>query len=144
MKKSILLIATAALLSLSISSCQKYRKYDNMEVVENTYAGTMSITSTGTDPAGDFTGADESGIYAFIWDNSGTKAQVNFDFTSPSGSVSMILEDAKGDEVLNASVTPNNDTYSGTSSEGKSGKWKVLIQLDNVEGDGSFSINPIQ
>jgi hypothetical protein len=55
----------------------------------------------------------------------------------------MIINDAKGDEVLNQ-TRPNdeNDTFAGVTQEGKKGTWLITIKLTNINGDGSFSIHP--
>ncbi len=125
-------------------SCGKYKQYDNNEVIDNTFSGNVLVTSTGSDPAGDFTGNGDSGTYSFVWDNSGKTASLNFDITSPTGTVQFIMNDKKGDEVLNQTITAGSgeDTYSGVSSEGKSGKWLVTMILTDFSGDGSYSINP--
>lgn len=144
--KKLIKLGVAALLTagiFSVSSCKKYRKYDNMEVVEDTYSGNMTIGSTGADPGGDFTGSGDSGTYSFVWKNSEKTADVNFDITTSGGSVQMILNDAKGKEVFNNTRTSSSeDTFSGTTDEGAKGKWLVTIKLTNFNGDGSFSISP--
>jgi hypothetical protein len=128
---------------LTFSSCKKYKKYDNNEVIENTYSGSVQTTSGGTDPAGDFTGNGDSGEYSFAWVNNKKKASANFDITTNTGSVQMIIYDAKGKEVLNVTRSAGgNDTFSGVSEEGKSGTWKVSIILTDFNGDGSYSIHP--
>ncbi len=143
MRKHFSLIFMVALMT-SIMSCKRpYKKYDNMEVIENTYSGQMVITSTGNDPAGDFTGNGDSGTYSFVWENPKETAQLNYDITTTSGSVQIILEDARGDEVLNKTITAGDpDTFSGVSEPGKKGNWLVTIILTDFNGDGSFSISP--
>ena len=127
-----------------ISSCKKYRKYDDGEVVENTFSGNVDVTSMGSNPAGDFTGEGDTGTYSFVWDNSGDIAELNYDITTNSGSVTFVLKDAKGDEVLNQTRTAGgDDTFSGRSSEGKAGKWMVEITLTDFDGDASYSLVPI-
>ena len=147
MKKTVTLITTTVLLStlISFTSCKKeYRKYDNKEVVQNTYTGNIFVTSGGQDPGGDFTGDGDSGTYSFVWENPQNKASVNFDVTtSAGGSVQVIVNDAKGVEVLNE-TRPNgaDDTFSGVTQEGKKGKWLITIKLTHFDGDGSYSIHP--
>lgn len=137
------LLATVLLGTTVFTSCKKYRKYDDGEVVENTFTGNVDVGSTGADPGGDFTGNGDSGTYSFVWENSSNKASVNFDITTNSGSVQMILNDAKGNEVLNETRSAGgNDTFSGVSEEGKKGKWLVTIVLTDFNGDGSYSIHP--
>ena len=128
-----------------MTSCSKYKKYDNNEVIENTFTGNVAVSSTGSDPGGDFTGNGDSGTYSFAWENSKTKAELNFDITSPTGSVQFILNDRKGTEVLNQTISGGSgvDSYSGVSSGGKPGTWKVTMILTDFNGDGSYSISPI-
>jgi len=142
-----ILFGLILLSSITFTSCNKeYADYNNMEVVENSFTGNLVITSTGQDPAGDFTGEEKSGTYSFAWENNKKKAAVNFDITtSGNGTVQMIINDAKGDEVLNQTrPTEDNDTYAGVSEEGKKGTWLVTIKLTNLNGDGSFSIHPAE
>lgn len=141
-KLSILVVALVGL--VATTSCQKYRKYDNNEVITNTYAGAVLVTSTGSDPAGDFTGDGDSGEYSFAWENKKKRANVQFDITTNTGSVQMIIYDARGNEVLNETrAAGSNDTFSGVTQEGKSGMWKVSLILTNFNGDGSYSMNPL-
>ncbi len=143
LKKISLMLFLASLFTLS--SCKKeYGKYDNMEVVENTFTGTVKITSTGQDPGGDFTGTNKSGTYSFAWINNQKKASANFDITtSGGGKVQMIINDAKGNEVLNQTRPSNGeDSYSGVSADGKAGTWLVTLIFTNISGDGSFSLHP--
>lgn len=126
--------------ALTMTSCNKL---ENGEVIEDTYTGNIMVTSGGQDPAGDFTGDGDSGTKKWAWNNPKTKASLNFDITTNTGSVQFILEDKKGDEVLNQTLTSNGeDTYSGVSSEGKEGTWTVTMILTNFNGDGSYSIHP--
>jgi len=144
--KSILL-GLSLISVIAFSSCQKeYGEYSNMEVVENSFGGDVLITSGGEDPACDFTGSDASGAYSFAWENPNKKAAVNFDITSEEGgSVQVILNDARGDEVLNETRFSNDDdTFAGVSQEGRKGTWLVTVVITNIDGDGSFSINPAE
>ncbi len=142
--RTVLTMVLAVAFIAGISSCKKYRKYDDGEVVENTFSGNVDVTSTGSDPAGDFTGEGDTGTYSFVWDNSSDKAELNYDITTNSGSVTFVLKDAKGDEVLNQTRSAGgDDTFSGESSEGKAGKWLVEITLTDFNGDGSYSLLPV-
>lgn len=60
------------------------------------------------------------------------------------GSVQFIINDKKGKEVLNQTLTggADVDTFAGVSEEGKAGMWKVTMILTNFNGDGSYSIHP--
>lgn len=144
LKGKLMSIAAVALAATVMTACGKYRKFDNMEVIEDTYTGSIQVGSSGADPGGDFTGDGDSGTYAFAWDNKNKKAEVNFDITTPTGSVQMIVQDKKGDEVLNQTLTAGSgdDSYSGVTSEGKPGTWKVSLIFTNFDGDGSYSLSP--
>lgn len=139
-----LLLSALFVLMILFSSCQKeYAKYDNKEVIENSYTGTVEVTSSGADPAGDLLGDGDSGTYSFVWENSKTKASVNFDVTTAGGSVQVIVNDAKGDEVLNETLPRNGeDTFSGVTAEGEEGNWLITIVMNDFNGDGSYSIHP--
>ncbi|XOV67549.1 MAG: hypothetical protein ACFHU9_18195 [Fluviicola sp.] len=129
--------------AMALTSCGKYKKYNNNEVIDNTYTGSVQIGSTGADPGGDFTGNGDSGEYSFAWVNSSKKANANFDITTPTGSVQMVIYDAKGNIVLDETRSAGgNDTFSGVTQEGKKGTWKVSLIFTNFNGDGSFSISP--
>lgn len=128
---------------VALTSCGKYNEFDNQEVIDNTFTGNVIITSTGSDPAADFTGDSDSGTYSFAWVNSEKVASLNFDITSPTGSVQFIIYDRTGTEVLNQTINggSDNDTFAGVSSEGKPGTWKVTMIATNFDGDGSFSLH---
>ncbi|MEN8251287.1 MAG: hypothetical protein ABFS32_20315 [Bacteroidota bacterium] len=133
-----------SLMVIGASSCEKYDEYDNLEVIENTYSGNVIIESGGADPGGDFTGNGDSGVYSFVWNNPTSRAELNFDITTPTGSVQFILRDAKGKEVLNKTRSAGgNDTFSGVSEKGDQGMWLVEITLTDFNGDGSFSLSPV-
>ena len=137
------MLAIIFLTAIAVCSCEKYDDYDNMEVVENTYTGNVIIESGGADPGGDFTGNGDSGTYSFAWKNPSSRAELNFDITTPTGSVQFILRDAKGKEVLNKTRSAGgNDTFSGVSDKGEKGIWLVEIILNDFDGDGSFSLSP--
>ena len=142
--KNLSVIALISLLVFGISSCEKYDQYDNLEIVEDTYSGNFIIESAGADPGGDFLGDGDSGTFSFAWNNHTSRAELNFDITSPTGSVQFILKDAKGKEVLNKTrSTGGNDTFSGVSEKGDKGMWLVEIQFIDFDGDGSFSLSPV-
>ncbi len=132
------MIAIGAL--IAFTGCKKNKDGD---VILDTYTGNVKVGSTGADPGGDFTGNGDSGTYSFAWKNSNTKANVNFDITTPTGSVQMIVEDKKGKEVLNHTLTSSGpDSYSGVTAEGKSGVWTVTLVFTDFNGDGSYSLSP--
>ncbi len=131
---------------LFLFSCNKdkYDDYENTEIIENTFSGTIGDIPGDSDPDANFTGNNGSGTYSFAWVNSSSKAKVKFDITSSSsGDVKFILNDAKGKEVLNETLTGNSDVvfYDGVSEEGSAGIWKVSIVFSNFTGSGSFEID---
>lgn len=144
MKKCSLIKTSGVLLALAfvvfMGSCKKLEP----GVIENNYSGTVSVTSTGTDPAGDFTGDGDSGTYSFAYENNSKTCTGTFDITSPTGSVRMVIEDKKGKTVLDETLIAGvgDDSFSGVSSEGKKGVWKVTLTLTNFDGDGSYSVHP--
>ena len=137
-------LAILILIVFVSSSCEKYDEYDNMEIVENTYSGEVIIESRGADPGGDFLGNGDSGTFSFAWNNPRSRAELNFDITTPTGSVQFILRDAKGKEVLNKTRSAGgDDTFSGESGKGDKGMWLVEMILIDFDGDGSFSLSPV-
>lgn len=138
--KSILTSALAFMLILTVG-CKKEHK--NGDVILNDYTGNVNVTSTGADPGGDFTGNGDSGTYSFAWNNSQSRAEVNFDITTPTGSMQMIIEDADGAEVLNKTRSAGgNDSFSGVTSAGTPGMWTVTLIFTDFNGDGSYSLSP--
>ena len=137
-------VAIILLIFMVASSCEKYDQYDNLQIVENTYTGEVIIESGGADPGGDFLGNGDSGTFSFAWNNPRSRAELNFDRTSPTGSGQWIRRDAKGKEVLNKTRSAGgNDTFSGESEKGDEGMWLVEIILTDFDGDGSFSLSPV-
>lgn len=139
-KKGFALLFGAAIL-LGTASCKKYNKYEDKEVLENSYPGMIELQGV-NEARGDFEGDGDSGTFSFVWENTSDKASVNFDVTTTEGgSCQIILNDAKGDEVFNETIpVGNKDTHSGLSIEGKKGNWLVTINLTNFEGDGTYDI----
>lgn len=136
--KNVLVFASAALLLIG---CNKVK---DGKVVEDSYTGNVNVTSGGTDPGGDFTGSGDNGTYAFGWQNNFSKAEVNFDITTPTGSLTFILEDADKNEVLNKTRSAGgNDSFSGESQAGTPGVWKVTMIFSDFNGDGSYSLSPV-
>ncbi|MEO9531255.1 MAG: hypothetical protein ABJG68_11975 [Crocinitomicaceae bacterium] len=122
-------------------SCNKVK---DGKVITNTYDGNVMVTSGGSDPGGDFTGGGDSGVYAFGWQNNFSKAEVNFDITTPTGSLNFVLQDADKNEVLNKTRSAGgNDSYSGESSSGTPGIWTVTLTFTDFNGDGSYSLSPV-
>lgn len=129
----------------STSCAKEYAAYANMEIVEVAYSGLVSIPSVGANPGGDFEGKGDSGIYSFVWSNPSKIGALNYAITTSSGSVQFILREAVGREVLNETRTANGDnTFSGSSSEGRPGNWLAEIRFTGFNGDGRFSLTPVE
>ena len=133
-------ISLLVLTILFLSSCEKYRDFDNLETTEDSFTGTISVTESSSDINGVFNGMADSGAYGFIWDNPAKGAVLNAEVLGNSGSVQFILEDSRGNEVLSASVSGESNVF---SIDGKKGKWKVRIVFFDFEGDGNFDLNPV-
>ena len=141
MKNSILILS---LIIFGLGTLQSCNKIKDGKVVENSYTGNVNVTSGGTDPGGDFTGIGDNGTYSFGWENAFSRAEVNFDITTPTGSLQFILEDADGVEVLNKTRSAGgNDSFSGISDSGTPGVWKVSLIFTDFNGDGSYSLSPV-
>lgn len=137
-------IVIMSLLLIGVVSCKKYKKYDNKEVIENTYTGTATVDND-SDPDGDFVGDSNSGTFSFAWSNTKEKAKVKLDINGGStGSISMTLNDAKGKEVFNESLTgaSSDVSFEKITDAGKIGTWKVTLEFTNFKGDGSYEIDP--
>ena len=138
---SMIMTLLIAISFISFVSCSK--EYEDREIIEDTYTGNIYVTSGGQDPGGDFTGNGDSGTFTFAWVNPQSKASANFDITTPTGSVQMIVKDDEGTVVLDKTRSAGgNDTFSGVSESGVSGTWKVTLVLTDFNGDGSYSLHP--
>jgi hypothetical protein len=141
MRINSLVIAAAVIAIVGLNSCSD--EYEDREIITNTYTGNIDVTSVGLDPAGDFTGNGDSGTFSFAWRNPQTRASANFDITSNTGSVQMIVKDNAGTVVLDRTLTAGgNDSYSGVSDAGEEGIWIVQMKLTDFNGDGSYSLHP--
>lgn len=135
------IVFSTLFVAMALVSCNKVK---DGKVVTNTYSGNVNVTSGGSDPGGDFTGNGDNGTYAFGWQNNFSKAEVNFDITTPTGSLQFILEDADKTEVLNKTRSAGgNDTFSGESAAGTPGVWLVTLIFTDFDGDGSYSLSPV-
>lgn len=140
MKRKDLITIGAFAVAIALVSCNKV---EDGKVVEDTYTGNV-IATGGVEPDGDFTGSGDNGTYSFGWQNNQTKAEVNFDITTPTGSLQFILEDADKNTVLDKTRSAGgNDTFSGQSSAGTPGVWLVKLIFSDFNGDGSYSIEPV-
>jgi len=127
---------------LAVTSCEKYREFDHLEVIDNSFTGSISISESAGDIDGMYNGSEDSGNYTFIWDNPTKGFVLNIDNASASGgTLQFVLEDSRGNEVLNETLTPG--LSKAFSKDGKKGKWKVKIIFSDFEGNGTFDLNPI-
>ncbi len=140
MKSKILILS---LILLGLASCEKYDKFDNNEIIENSYTGSVTVDND-SDPDGNFTGNIDSGTFAFAWVNSKEKAKVKLSIDqSSAGNIQLILNDARGKEKFNKSLTggDNEISFEEFSEAGKTGTWKVTLIFSNFEGSGSYEID---
>ena len=142
-KTGIALLFGASILMGTVSCKKEYAKYDDKEVLENSYPGTIELEGN-TEARGDFEGDGDSGTFSFVWENTSEKATVDFDVsTTEGGSCQIILNDANGDEVFNQTRPEGgSDSFSVVSEEGKEGNWLVTINLVDFKGDGTYDITP--
>lgn len=139
--KSSIMIISMLMFVVAFNSCSD--KYEDREIIENTFTGNIDVTSAGVDPAGDFTGEGDSGGFSFAWINPQTTASANFDITTNSGSVHMIVKDDAGTIVIDKTLSASGaDSYSGVSDAGVEGTWIVELILTDFNGDGSYSLHP--
>ena len=142
MKKTnlITLVLLVVFSAVGFFSCSKY---EDREIINNTFTGNIDVTSGGVDPAGDFTGSGDSGTFSFAWINPQKRASANFDITTNTGSVRMIVKDDAGKVVIDKTLTAGGvDSYSGVSEAGEAGTWIVELILTDFHGDGSYSLHP--
>jgi hypothetical protein len=136
--RSKIIFAVASLIILA--SCEKYRDLNNLETTINSYGGTIDVSESTGNATGVFSGTNQSGAYGFIWDNPGKDAILNTNVSVDSGYVMFIIEDSRGEEVLNALSSGGTNTY---LIKGKKGKWKVRLVFGEFEGDGTFTLSPV-
>ena len=141
MMNNFLALAIIATTTVLFASCSD--EYEDREVITDTYSGNVDVTSGGVDPAGDFIGDGDSGIFSFAWVNPEGTASANFDITSETGSLQMTVKDDAGTVVIDHTLTAGGaDTYSGVSAPGEAGIWIVELKLTDFSGDGSYSLHP--
>jgi hypothetical protein len=133
---------------LSLTACNKYRKYDNGAVVEDTFSGDIDVTTIGDDPTGIFEGQADNGVYSFAWENFASYAELYFDLTPTDDSVGLvefIIRDARGNTViqeeLNAEL-PGDSLFFGQTELGEPGKWLIEMNFTDFSGEGSYYVLP--
>jgi len=91
-----------------------------------------------------FKGNGGSAVRVFSWNNNLTTADYNADITATSeGSFQIIVRDADTTVVLDRTIQGGTepDSIDGVTSAGVSGIWTVTIEVNNFNGDGSFSLS---
>ena len=127
---------------ISLASCRKYQEYNNLDVIEETFAGSFDVSSSSGTLNGSFDGAGNSGSYCFIWENNGREAIVVLESSGSTGSINVVIEDARANEVFNEVHSAGSETgLAEASDKGRKGNWFVKIFFTDFEGAGTFSIN---
>lgn len=73
----------------------------------------------------------------WTWANSGTQATVNHSTTTTNGSARVIIKDAAGVIVYNATLAPS---LNQTTTAGSSGDWTIQLVLDGYGGTLNFRV----
>ncbi|MBL4715146.1 MAG: hypothetical protein COC01_08710 [Bacteroidetes bacterium] len=105
-----------------------------------------TINTNSSTGDGDVLGKGGDATTSFTWNNSKTQGEYAMDLTSSNGGTfNLTLKDASGTEVLNKTLTAGigDDSASGTTSTGTAGDWTVTISLTDFNGDGSYSLDPV-
>ena len=125
------------------SSCETYRGYESLEVVDDTYTGELRIDESVGDIDGTFSGIGDSGTFSFVWDNPSRGAVLVLDVISGSGTVQLLLNDSRGEEVLNETLTAAAMvSLSQATTNNRSGKWLVTLVFTDFDGEGTFDLGP--
>lgn len=128
--------------TLTLISCGKYREFDHLELIDQSYTGAVSITESEGDVSGIYIGDNDFGTYTFVWDNPSRWVEFAADnMASRGGSVRFILRDSRGREIAAKTLT-RGFSYR-ISTVGRRGKWKVSLVFTNFEGTGTFEVKPI-
>jgi hypothetical protein len=76
-------------LVLSIISCEKYKEFDHLEVVDNSFSGSISVNEYAGDIDGVYNGINDSGAYTFIWENPSKGVALNVNTLSGNGTIQL-------------------------------------------------------
>ena len=137
--KNLLSRSLAIIFIIGISSCNN-KSHVNLEVLENSYSGSITISSALGNLDGDFTGNDDSGTYYFVWCNPSAGAVLNLDVTAGSGSVQFLQKDARGTMVFTETIVAGGgEVFTKITENGKKGKWLVKIIFSNFDGNDDYA-----
>lgn len=124
-----------------LSSCEKpYEKFENLEIIQNTYTGNIELTSDWM-----FTGNNDSGVYSFVFENQNKRCEALLNSTTQTGEVRVIFNDANGDIVLNEVISSESlvSELTGLSNKGEEGSWLVTLNFTNYTGTGALFVSPM-
>lgn len=131
----------SSLLIITLFSCGKYKEFDHLEVLDQSFTGAVSINESAGNVSGVYSGDKDHGTYTFIWENPSRWVEFEVDNTmATGGSVQFILKDSRGREIMNKTLTPGY-SYAITQM-GKKGKWKLSLVFSDFEGIGTFDLKP--
>ena len=149
MKNSILILTLIIFGLGTLQSCKKKGCTDPNANNFNSEAqkddGSCTYPTINLSPAGDgdVTGNGGSATAMSTWSNGNVRAELNMDITSASGGImTVVVNDADGNEVLNETLTVGvgDDSKTVCSAQGTPGEWVVTVTLTNFNGDGSYSL----
>lgn len=121
-------------------------KYDDGEVIENSFLGAMYVNKASDHPEGNFISTDDNGNFTFAWENNGTKASAQLQLeNAQSGSVQMVIRDKKDKIVLQEVllVQDGPEDFAKVSDAGKSGIWEISLIFTDYTGEGSYEIKSV-
>ncbi|MBD3636873.1 MAG: hypothetical protein HUJ25_05970 [Crocinitomicaceae bacterium] len=123
-------------------SCQKY---DDGEVIKNTYTGGIFVNTVSEHPEGEFIGDFDTGEYIFAWDNKEKRAEAQLQLEdATSGSVQMIIRDKQNRVMLDETLlsTDGPSSFNLITGSGTPGVWEVSLVLISYSGEGSYAVEP--
>ena len=82
-----------------------------------------------------------NGTYSLAWENTTDTANVETEISILEGEVELIINDARGKEILNKKIneTTLNAEY---LAYGKAGMWLITIYFNDFDGEGYYVISP--
>lgn len=107
----------------------------------NTTSGQAAVCNNKNDFSYAMNAGATSSTETYAWENSQSKASVNWASNLGLGSVTIVIKDEGGKQVY-------SKTYSGTgqgattqsTDEGQPGSWTIEVRLSNVSGQVSFHV----